>query len=81
MVFIETRFRDLLNVGEIERIGHGLYKIKGYDPDNHIGIVYASLQSPNGVICLISALSFHEITDIIPARVDWLYQKERRKKK
>lgn len=30
----------------------------------------AILQSPKSVVCLISALSFHEVTDVIPRRVD-----------
>ncbi len=68
--FHRDQINDLLGADEIEKIAHGLYRIKGYDPDNHINIVYASFQSSMGVICLISALAFHEITDIIPARVN-----------
>lgn len=68
--FHRDQINILLEVNDIEKIGHGLYKLKDYDPDNNINIVYASLQSSRGVVCLISALSFHEITDIIPTHVN-----------
>lgn len=60
---------SLFKRGKIEKINRGLYKLKEYEPYNNLDLVYASLQSKKGVVCLISALSFHEITDEIPSKV------------
>ena len=55
--------------GVVEKIGHGLYKLKNEvlsNPD----LVVATQSAPNGVVCLVSALAFHEVTDEIPSFVD-----------
>lgn len=56
--------------GKIEKIGKGLYKLFGEDFAGHSDLIVSLLQAPQGVICLISALSFYEVTDEIPRRVD-----------
>lgn len=65
---------DSLNTLEkekrVEKIARGLYKLADYDFGEHPDLVIASLQAPRGVICLLSALSFHEATVEIPKYVD-----------
>jgi predicted transcriptional regulator of viral defense system len=56
--------------GKIEKISRGLYRLTDYIPGPHPDLVAASLQAPRGVICLLSALSFHEATNEIPKYVD-----------
>ncbi len=56
--------------GKVEKIARGLYRLSDYKPDPHPDLVLAALQAPKGVICLISALSFYEITSEIPGHVD-----------
>ncbi|MCK5358738.1 MAG: type IV toxin-antitoxin system AbiEi family antitoxin domain-containing protein [Elusimicrobiales bacterium] len=56
--------------GKIEKIAKGLYRIAGYKPDAYPDFTLASLQAPRGIICLISALAFHEVTTEIPGHVD-----------
>jgi len=56
--------------GKVEKIARGLYRITNYTPGSHPDLVVASLQAPKGVICLLSALSFHEATNEIPKYVD-----------
>lgn len=56
--------------GKIEKISRGLYRLTAYMPGSHPDLVSASLQAPRGVICLISALAFHEVTNEIPKYVD-----------
>lgn len=56
--------------GKIEKIARGLYQLTNNDLGSHPDLVVASLQSPRGVICLISALAFHEATNEIPHKVD-----------
>jgi len=70
---------SLQKKGKIEKINRGLYKLKEYEPDNNLDLVYASLQSAKGVVCLISALSFHEITDEIPSEVQMAIPKGSRR--
>lgn len=57
--------------GEIVRIGRGLYQLPDAVTDVNHDLAVASKAVPSGVICLASALAFHELTDTIPSRV-WI---------
>jgi len=57
--------------GLVERVGRGLYVAVGADITEHHTMVEVAKRVPNGVVCLISALSFHELTTQIPGEV-WL---------
>jgi len=59
----------LLKEGKVEKIGRGLYRLTDYFTGSHPDLVNASLQTPRGVICLLSALAFHEATNEIPRYV------------
>ena len=65
---------DSINIltkkNQIEKIARGFYKLYGNNIGMHPDIVTASLQAPRGVICLLSALFFHEATVEIPKYVD-----------
>ena len=54
----------------IEKIATGLYKLTNYTFGSHSDFVTAYLQAPRGVICLLSALAFHEATNEVPHYVD-----------
>ena len=58
------------NKGKIEKIGRGLYKLAGDNIGSHPDCLIASIQTSQGVICLVSALYFHEATNEIPRFVD-----------
>lgn len=68
--FHRKQMRALLDGGKIRRMGRGLYQLADAPALSNPDFVSAVLQSPKSVICLISALSFHEVTDEIPRRVD-----------
>lgn len=55
---------------KIEKIGRGLYQLTGHQPSSHPDLVTVCLQAPKGVICLLSALAFHEATSEIPRSVE-----------
>jgi len=55
---------------KVEKIARGLYKLTNYDFGEYPDLVITSFQAPRGVICLVSALSFHEATIEIPKYVD-----------
>jgi len=57
--------------GLIERIGWGLYACPGGEAGPHHSLVEAARQVPQGVLCLLSSLRFHELTTQAPHEV-WI---------
>jgi predicted transcriptional regulator of viral defense system len=57
--------------GKLQRIGRGLYVLPGTNVSEHRSLAEACKRIPNGVICLLSALRFHELTTQSPFEV-WL---------
>lgn len=52
--------------GLIEAIARGLYRLHDLPPLGNPDLVSVALKIPRGVICLISALSFHGMTTQVP---------------
>ena len=67
--------------GELLQLGRGLYQLPDAELDANHSLAEAAKRVPRGVICLVSALAFHELTDTIPSRV-WMAigSKDRRPK-
>ena len=59
----------LLDRGVIERVSRGVYRLVDLPPIGNPDLVTVGLRIPNAVVCLISALSFHEMTTQIPHEV------------
>ncbi len=57
--------------GLILRIRRGLYQLPGAPLDVNHSLAEAAKLVPKGVICLTSALAFHDLTDTIPSRI-WM---------
>ncbi|MFM9939201.1 MAG: type IV toxin-antitoxin system AbiEi family antitoxin domain-containing protein [Hyphomicrobiaceae bacterium] len=57
--------------GEIVRLARGLYQSPDADLSVHHSLAEAAKRVPKGVICLVSALAFHDLTDQLPGQV-WL---------
>ncbi|MBI5117627.1 type IV toxin-antitoxin system AbiEi family antitoxin domain-containing protein [Candidatus Poribacteria bacterium] len=57
------------DTGRLQQISRGLYRLADLPPLTEPDLVAVSLRAPRGVICLISALSFHEITTLVPHEV------------
>ncbi len=55
--------------GALEQVSRGVYRLVALPPMSTPDLVTVSLRFPKAVICLISALSFHEITTQIPHKV------------
>jgi predicted transcriptional regulator of viral defense system len=60
---------DMVGAGVLVREGRGLYRLADLEPPGNPDIVYVSQRVPDAVICLISALSFFELTTQIPYKV------------
>ncbi|HEY9826660.1 MAG TPA: type IV toxin-antitoxin system AbiEi family antitoxin domain-containing protein [Stenomitos sp.] len=63
--------RRLEQQGLLIRSGRGIYTLLDTDFTEHHSLVEASQRVPHGVICLLSALRFHEITTQAPFEI-WL---------
>lgn len=57
--------------GQLDRIGRGVYGLPGRSVTEHSTFAEVSLRVPKGVVCLLSALRFHELTTQAPFEV-WL---------
>lgn len=60
---------QMRETGAIIRESRGLYRLADTEPGEYYDLVQVALRIPKGVICLISALSFHELTTQIPHQV------------
>lgn len=57
--------------GEVVRLGRGVYQLPDQAVDANHDLAVAAKLVPSGIVCLVSALAFHELTDTIPAHV-WM---------
>jgi predicted transcriptional regulator of viral defense system len=57
--------------GVVTRLGRGLYQLSDSPVEASHSLAEAAKRAPKGVICLLSALAFHGITDQMPRRV-WI---------
>lgn len=60
----------LINKGDVEKAGRALYRLREAPALSNPDLVTAALKIPKGVVCLLSALAFHEATDEVPRYVD-----------
>jgi len=66
-----TELRRLCERGVIERTARGLYALPGVVLTERHSLAEACRRAPGGVICLLSALRFHELTTQNPFEV-WM---------
>ena len=68
--FNKAILKSVLNSGQIQKIDRGLYRLTEGSLLSNPDIVAASIKVPKGIICLLSALSFHDATSEIPRYVN-----------
>lgn len=61
----------LTSNGELEKVGHGLYRLAGNQLSEHESLVLVASKVPQAVFCLLTALQFHELTTQLPRQV-WI---------
>lgn len=66
-----TYLQRLERRGLLERAGRGLYRLPSADLTEHHGLAVVCKLVPRGVICLLSALQFHDLTTQVPFEV-WM---------
>ncbi len=60
---------SMLNKGEIKRLSRGVYMLSDTSAMSEPDLAIIATRIPNAVICLISALSYHELTTQIPHKI------------
>lgn len=69
--FSRVDLRQAVEAGLLEKAGRGLYREPGADITENHTLAEVGKQIPHGIVCLISALSFHRLTTQNPHEV-WL---------
>lgn len=59
----------LRDAGVLDRLSRGVYRLAAAMPLGNPDLVTVAIRAPESVICLISALAFHELTTQIPHEV------------
>lgn len=59
----------LRDAGDLELVSRGLYRQASAPVPDHLDLLVVAARAPHAVICLISALAFHDLTDEIPHHV------------
>jgi len=60
-----------VKTGVVVRAGRGLYQLPNSELDLESTLAEASKRVPKGVICMISALAYHHLTDQMPRKI-WM---------
>ena len=63
--------RRQVKSGRLIRVERGIYSLPGAPVTENHSLALAAQMAPNGVICLLSALRFHNITTQLPRQV-WM---------
>jgi len=71
--------RRLYQQGQLMRMGRGLYMLADGEVSEHVSLAQASKWVPRGVVCLLSALRFHDIGTQNPSEV-WMALDRRTRK-
>lgn len=64
------QFYKLRDEGVIEAVSRGLYRLCELSPVRHPDLVAVAARFPKAVLCLVSALDWHDMTTQIPRQVD-----------
>jgi predicted transcriptional regulator of viral defense system len=71
-----TMLYTLLEDNVIEKISRGFYRLKEMESLTNPDFVTVALRAPSSVICLTSALSFHDITTQISRKIHLAFVKK-----
>ena len=69
---------EMRDSGIIECLSRGVYRLANLEPLGNPDLVSVAMRVPDGVICLISALAFHDLTTQIPHEVYVAVRRESR---
>ena len=61
-----TYLPRLARRGDLEKVGRGLYSSPDFSGTENTSLIEAAYQIPKGIVCLLSALRFHNFTTQSP---------------
>jgi len=64
--FRKDQVYKLLEQGEIQRVGRGVFMMPDQVEPNLVALAAASAAQPKATLCLTSALAYYDLTDTIP---------------
>lgn len=70
--------RQLVERGVLEQAGRGLYTLANADTSEYQTLIESSIRLPHGVICLATALRYHNLTTQNPWKIWMLIEKGKR---
>src|SRR3979411_1945619 len=62
----------------LEQLSRGLFRLRDLPPLGSPDLVTVATRVPEGVICLVSALSFHDLTTQVPRDGDLASEREKK---
>lgn len=65
----EATLSEMTDAGLLVKEARGIYRLSSLPPLSNPDLVQVALRIPAGVVCLISALNFHNLTTQIPHKV------------
>ncbi len=74
-----TTLYAMRDMGVVEAVTRGMYRLTSLEPLAHPDLVTVASRVPSGVLCLVSALSFHDLTTQVPHAVDVALERGARK--
>lgn len=69
--YTRPHIRALVERGVLEQISRGLYRVAERAPDEHFSMLAVVARVPQAIVCLLSALRFHEIGTQSPHEI-WI---------
>lgn len=63
--------RHLVDEGRVEHVLRGLYRLADAEPTEHYTLAAVCARVPEAIVCLLSALSVHELSTQLPREV-WI---------
>jgi predicted transcriptional regulator of viral defense system len=66
-----TTLKRLVDEGQLIRRSRGVYTVPEYEPTEHTDLAAVAKRAPKAIVCLLSALRFHELTTQNPFEV-WI---------
>ncbi|HEX5050804.1 MAG TPA: type IV toxin-antitoxin system AbiEi family antitoxin domain-containing protein [Planctomycetota bacterium] len=67
---IDSRtLRQLRDNGHVEQLARGVYRVADLPPPANPDLLIVAARLPQAVLCLISALAFHDLTEEVPHEV------------
>jgi predicted transcriptional regulator of viral defense system len=74
-----TALYSMRQAGVLESVSRGAYRLASLEPLAHPDLVTVAKRVPRGVLCLVSALSCHELTTQVPHVIDVALERGRAK--